>query len=73
MQLYTIPPGFEVLTRGTNEEKQKFYEKNSLRLSVMLGEIAVMINQLAKMYGVPLKNPLFINGSKSYVLSGKKE
>lgn len=39
----------------------------------MLGEIAIIVNHLAKLYDICLKFPLFINGSKSYIVLGKDE
>jgi hypothetical protein len=39
----------------------------------MFGEIAIMVNHLAKLYDISLKYPLFINGSRSYILFGKEE
>jgi hypothetical protein len=48
-------------------------ERNNKDLSIMFGQIAIMVNHLAKLYDINLKYPLFINGSRSYILQGKEE
>jgi len=50
--------------------KEERYDRD---LSIMLGQIAIMVNHLAKLYDICMKFPLFINGSKSYIVYGKKE
>lgn len=54
-------------------KKINFLEKYNRDLSIMFGEIAIMVNHLAKLYDISLKFPLFINGSRSYILHGKEE
>ena len=63
-----------------SEEKIKFLGNNCIikerynrDFSIMFGEIAIMVNHLAKLYDISLKFPLFINGSRSYILFGRDE
>lgn len=51
----------------------QYYDKNSKELSVMMGIISSIINYLSKLFNIPLKYPLFINGSRSYLVKDKKE
>ena len=48
-------------------------ENHSKEFSVMLGVIASIINHLSKVYDITLKYPLFINGSKSYIVHNRTE
>jgi hypothetical protein len=51
----------------------QFYEKYTKELSVMMGNVANIINYLSKLFNIPLKFPLFINGSRSFIVKDKKE
>lgn len=50
-----------------------FYEKYYKELSVMTGVIAHMLNFLSYAFNIPLKYPILLNGSKSYIFKNKKE
>lgn len=50
-----------------------FYEKYYRELSVMTGVISHMLNFLSFAFNIPLKYPILLNGSKSYIFKNKKE
>lgn len=67
-RMYIIP---------TNTEDSKslhlFFEKHNKELSVMSGVIAQILNYLSYSFNIPLKYPMLLNGSKSYIVKNKRE
>jgi hypothetical protein len=73
-RLYTIPHFYKQKFDNSNRfVKTQYYEKYSKEICVTLGTIASLINYLSKLFNIPLKYPLFINGSRSFIVVNKKE
>jgi len=73
-RLYTIPHFYNQKIDSSNRfVKNQYYEKYSKEICVTLGTIASLINYLSKLFNIPLKYPLFINGSRSFIVVNKKE
>lgn len=73
-KFYIIPSFYNNKFDNTNKiMRYQYYEKHSKELSVMMGSIATMINYMSKLYNITLKYPLFINGSRSFIVKEKKE
>lgn len=53
--------------------RYQYYERFSKELAVMSGQVACLINYLAKEFNVTMKYPLFNNGSRSFIVKDKKE
>jgi len=60
---------------GSEEYKSTFffYERHYKEISVMTGVIAQILNYLSTLFNIPLKYPLLLNGSKSYIVKNKKD
>lgn len=60
---------------GSEEYKSTFffYERHYKEISVMTGVIAQILNYLSTLFNIPLKYPLVLNGSKSYIVKNKKD
>jgi hypothetical protein len=70
-KLYLVPPFYnQTIDKAV---RYSYYEKHSKELAVCLGTIASLANYLSKLFNIPLKYPLFINGSRSFVFKDKKE
>lgn len=73
-KLFTIPHFYRQKFDNSNKIiKHQYFEKHNKEISVTLGTIASLINYLSKLFNIPLKHPLFINGSRSYIVVNKKE
>ncbi len=73
-KFYLIPP-FHYIKFDNNSKvmRYNFYDNNTRELSVMMGNIANMINYFSKLFNITLKYPLFVNGSRSFIVKDKKE
>jgi hypothetical protein len=73
-KFYLIPPFSHLKFDNMNKLMRfQFYDTNQKELSVMMGNIALLTNYCSKLFNIPLKFPLFINGSKSFIVKEKKE
>ena len=73
-KFYIVPP-FHYMKFDNNGKimRYNFYDNNTRELSVMMGNIANILNYFSKLFNVTLKYPLFVNGSRSFIVKDKKE
>ena len=74
--IYFIPDFLKINLRNDNESiKKRFeiYNTNKKRISSMMGYITQLMIYLSKCFDIPLPFPLCLNGSKSFVIRGKKD
>ena len=74
--IYFIPDFLKINLRNDNESiKKRFeiYNTNKKRISSMMGYITQLMIYLSKCFDIPLPFPLCLNGSKSFVVRGKKD
>ncbi len=73
-KFYIVPP-FHYMKFDNNGKimRYNFYDNNTRELSVMMGTISNMLNYFSKLFNVTLKYPLFVNGSRSFIVKDKKE
>jgi hypothetical protein len=73
-KFYLVPSFFNQVFDNVNKIlRYQYYEKNIKELAVMMGNVSNLINYLSKLFNIPLKYPLFINGSRSFIVKDKKE
>jgi hypothetical protein len=73
-KFYIVPPFFNQNYDNNNKAlRYKYYDAHTKELSVMTGTLANLIGYLSKIFNIPLKYPLFINGSRSFIVKDKKE
>ena len=74
--LYSIPPFYNVAL-DTNDfkrmERLDYYNKDKKNISAMMGHICQLLIYLSKTFNIPLRYPIFLNGSKSYILRNVKD
>ena len=70
-----ICDSFYMIPAITDDQKSLhlFYERYYKELSVMTGVITQILNYLSYAFNIPLKFPLLLNGSKSYIVKNKRE
>ena len=58
-----------------NDLKKRFdyYNKNKKIISSMMGYITQLMIYMSKCFDIPLRYPLMLNGSKSFIVRGKKD
>jgi len=76
--LYTIPKFYNepIYVNDTKKmERLEYYnsDKNKKNISAMMGHICQLLIYLSKTFNIPLRFPIFLNGSKSYVLKSVKD
>lgn len=72
----TICDRFYIIPTVSSDEAKVmhlFYERHFKEISVMTGVISQMLNYLSFIFNIPLRYPLLVNGSKSYVVKNKRE
>jgi hypothetical protein len=73
-KFYLIPPFYHLRFDNLNKVmRYQFYDNNFKELSVMMGTLALLINYCSKLFNIPLKYSVFVNGSRSYIFKDKKE
>ena len=74
--LYSIPPFYNIPI-DSNEvkrlERLDYYNNDKKNISAMMGHICQLLIYLSKTFNIPLRFPIFLNGSKSYILRNVKE
>ena len=74
--LYSIPPFYNIAL-DTNDfkrmERLDYYNKDKKNISAMMGHICQLLIYLSKTFNIPLRFPIFLNGSKSYILRNIKD
>ena len=74
--LYSIPPFYNEpfnINDSKRMERFEYYNKDKKNISAMLGHICQLLIYLSKTFNIPLRFPIFLNGSKSYILRSIKE
>ena len=74
--LYTIPNFYNEpfnLNDSKKIERLEYYNNNKKNISAMMGHICQLLIYLSKTFNIPLRFPIFLNGSKSYILRSVKE
>ena len=74
--LYTIPKFYNepILINDTKKnERLEYYNNNKKNISAMMGHICQLLIYLSKTFNIPLRFPIFLNGSRSYILRSVKD
>ena len=74
--LYFIDDSLKINIENDNESVKKrfeYYNSNKKRISSMMGYITQLMIYMSKCFDIPLPFPLCLNGSKSFVVRGKKD
>ena len=74
--LYNIPPFYNEafsLNDSKKMERLEYYNREKRNISAMMGHISQLLIYLSKTFNIPLRFPIFLNGSKSYILKTVKE
>ena len=74
--LYSIPPFYNEpidLSEQKKMERLDYYNKDKKNISAMMGHICQLLIYLSKTFNIPLRFPIFLNGSKSYILRSIKD
>ena len=74
--LYSIPPFYNIaidMNDFRRMERLDYYNKDKKNISAMMGHICQLLIYLSKTFNIPLRFPIFLNGSKSYILRNIKE
>ena len=74
--LYFIDDSLKINIENDNESIKKrfeYYNSNKKRISSMMGYITQLMIYMSKCFDIPLPFPLCLNGSKSFVVRGKKD
>lgn len=73
-KFYLVPSFYNQIFDNVNKVlRYQYYEKNLKELAVMMGNVSNLVNYISKLFNIPLKYPLFINGSRSFIVKDKKE
>ena len=74
--LYDIPDFYNEPLSSSEEFKSRrlaFYNKDKRNVSAMMGHICQLLIYLSKTFNIPLRFPIFLNGSNSYILRSVKD
>ena len=74
--LYFIDDSLKISIENDTESVKKrfeYYNNNKKRISSMMGYITQLMIYMSKCFDIPLPFPLCLNGSKSFVVRGKKD
>ena len=74
--LYDIPEFYSEQINIDPQKKQErldFYNQHKKSVSAMMGHICQLLIYLSKIFNIPLRFPIFLNGSKSYIMRSTKE
>ena len=74
--LYFIDDSLKINIKNDNESVKKrfeYYNSNKKRISSMMGYITQLMIYMSKCFDIPLPFPLCLNGSKSFIVRGKKD
>ncbi len=75
--LYKIPDFYnEPISSNDNSKREKRLEKynaDKKKISAMMGHICQLLIYLSKTFNIPLRFPIFLNGSRSYILRSVKD
>jgi hypothetical protein len=72
--LYNIPNFYnEPMNESTKAIRLKYYNDDKKKISAMMGYICQLMIYISKTFNIPMRYPIFLNGSKSYILKGIKD
>ena len=74
--LYTIPRFYNEPLNYTETKKLErldWYNSEKKNISAMMGHICQLLIYLSKTFNIPLRFPIFLNGSRSYILRSVKD
>ena len=74
--LYTIPKFYNEpisLNESKKMERLEYYNSDKKNISAMMGHICQLLIYISKTFNIPLRFPIFLNGSKSYILRSVKD
>ena len=73
--LYNIPNFYnESIANDTKKlERLEYYNNDKKNISSMMGHICQLLVYLSKTYNIPMRYPIFLNGSRSYILRSLKD
>ena len=73
--LYTIPKFYnEPISNDSKKmERLDYYNSDKKNISAMMGHICQLMIYLSKTFNIPLRFPIFLNGSRSYILRSVKD
>ena len=69
--LYSIPPFYNEaysLNDAKKIERLNYYNSDKKNISAMMGYICQLLIYLSKTFNIPLRFPILLNGSKSYII-----
>ena len=62
------------VTEINKKRAEIYYNKDKKRIiSSLMGNITYLMVYMSKCFDIPLRYPLYLNGSKSFILKGKKD
>ena len=74
--LYKIPSFYNELILSNDPKKNErleYYNSDKKNISAMMGHICQLMIYLSKTFNIPLRFPIFLNGSRSYILRSVKD
>ena len=74
--LYSIPKFYNEpisLNDSKKMERLDYYNSDKKNISAMMGHICQLLIYLSKTFNIPLRFPIFLNGSRSYILRSVKD
>ena len=73
--LYNIPTFYnESLTNDTKKlERLEYYNNDKKNISSMMGHICQLLVYLSKIFNIPMRYPIYLNGSRCYILRSLKD
>ena len=75
--LYSIPKFYNEPLSSFSDSKRmerlEYYNNDKKNISAMMGHICQLLIYLSKTFNIPLRFPIFLNGSKSYILRSVKD
>ena len=74
--LYTIPRFYNepiAYNELKKMERLEWYNSEKKNISAMMGYICQLLIYLSKTFNIPLRFPIFLNGSRSYILRSVKD
>ena len=75
--LYLIPKFFNKVIKNDNKDfsmrRFEIYNTNKKKISSMMGHITQLMIYMSKCFDIPLRYPLWLNGSKSFIIKDKKD
>ena len=74
--LYSIPKFYNEpisISESKKMERLDYYNSDKKNISAMMGHICQLLIYLSKTFNIPLRFPIFLNGSKSYILRSVKD